>query len=230
MANSNYINALVLSIENHFKNVEDTLKKCDKLQNAKKEYYQAFNELHSNIDKVEKNKEEFKQKEQKAKKKVDFLQKEIGIICNDYSNLEPLSISIFGEWGSGKTYLLRGIKYEFDKKLEEKKELWDRVYKELYKEEKSSYMEIPIFFNAWRFEKEEHIIIPLFKTMLSQLEKYSKEYDRARFIYEKIKLVAISLVSSLQYSKEALKALIDIFSGDFKNIDNLIKFFNLKRV
>jgi len=30
---------------------------------------------------------------------------------------------------------------------------------------------VPIF-NAWRFEKDEHIIIPLFKTLLSELDNY----------------------------------------------------------
>jgi predicted KAP-like P-loop ATPase len=62
------------------------------------------------------------------------------------------SVGIFGEWGSGKTKLLKGIDNYFKKNH-------DNI--------------IPVFFNAWRFEKDKHIIIPLFKTMLGVLKKIS---------------------------------------------------------
>lgn len=46
------------------------------------------------------------------------------------------------------------------------------------KEELPNATIVPIFFNAWRFEKEEHLIIPLLKTISSELRDYSKADQR----------------------------------------------------
>ena len=70
-------------------------------------------------------------------------------------NIEPsLVIGLFGEWGSGKSHLLGLLEEEYkDYKLTDKQ------------------LTIPILFNPWRFEKEEHLIIPLMKTTELALNK-----------------------------------------------------------
>ena len=67
-------------------------------------------------------------------------------------NKKSLTIGIFGEWGSGKSRLLAEIKDSFKED--------DKI--------------IPIQFNAWRFEKEEHIIIPMLKSAFYEIEKNKK--------------------------------------------------------
>lgn len=58
----------------------------------------------------------------------------------------PFCIGIYGKWGSGKASFMR---------LLEKRLL----------EEKTNPRAIPVWFNPWRYEKEEHLIIPFLKTM-----------------------------------------------------------------
>ena len=59
-------------------------------------------------------------------------------------------VSLYGEWGIGKTKVLRDVEMLFDEELEEGER------------EKET---IPIFFNPWRYEHEAHIIVPLFQTI-----------------------------------------------------------------
>lgn len=60
--------------------------------------------------------------------------------------LKPLVMGIQGDWGSGKTTLLQAIHDKVD-------------------EQKGETRVIPVLFNAWRFEKEEHLIIPLLHSL-----------------------------------------------------------------
>lgn len=59
----------------------------------------------------------------------------------------PFTIGIFGEWGTGKTSLMRMIKRELD-----------------------SHPEVAtVWFNAWQYEQEDHPIVPLLATILQGL-------------------------------------------------------------
>ena len=60
----------------------------------------------------------------------------------------PFTIGVFGEWGNGKTSLMR---------------LTESNLKE------HSHV-ITVWFNAWRYEKEEHPIVPLVGTIVRELE------------------------------------------------------------
>ena len=66
------------------------------------------------------------------------------------------AIGIFGDWGSGKTTLMDAIKREL--------EVSDVV--------------IPVSFNAWRYEREEHLIVPLLDTLREGLVNWSDEAER----------------------------------------------------
>jgi formylglycine-generating enzyme required for sulfatase activity len=61
---------------------------------------------------------------------------------------DSITIGVFGEWGTGKTSLMRLIKDEVDC-------------------EKGA---VGVWFNAWQYEKEEHLIVPLTATINKQLE------------------------------------------------------------
>lgn len=61
----------------------------------------------------------------------------------------PFTIGVFGEWGTGKTSLMRLVQTDLD----------------------TSDTVVTVWFNAWRFEKEEHPIVPLVGTIIGELEK-----------------------------------------------------------
>jgi hypothetical protein len=62
----------------------------------------------------------------------------------------PFTIGIFGEWGSGKTSLMRLIETQLntDKRV------------------------LTVWFNAWRYENEEHPIVPLVGSIIRELQKH----------------------------------------------------------
>ena len=70
---------------------------------------------------------------------------------------DSITIGVFGNWGTGKTSLMRLIKSEVDR-------------------EESA---VGVWFNAWQYEKEEHLIVPLTATITKQLESQaSKQVER----------------------------------------------------
>ena len=67
----------------------------------------------------------------------------------------PFCIGIFGKWGSGKTSFMHLL----EKRLSE---------------HKTRPLAIPVWFNPWRFQKEEHLIIPFLKTIENRMKRYSE--------------------------------------------------------
>ena len=88
---------------------------------------------------------------------LDFNQY-VEAIFNIIQNSDPnFSIGIYGEWGTGKTTLMSAIK----KKIENSNTNQDGT------------KIIPVWFNAWRYEREENqATIPLMKTIAYTLEEY----------------------------------------------------------
>ncbi len=82
-------------------------------------------------------------------------------------SIEPrgsFTIGILGEWGQGKTSLLKQLKKSLDRQFETTDEAV-----------------LTAWFNPWRYSGESHFIIPLLTTLLSRLSSYlegsSKEKD-----------------------------------------------------
>ncbi|MBF8276237.1 MAG: hypothetical protein HW390_1310 [Candidatus Brocadiaceae bacterium] len=75
----------------------------------------------------------------------------------------PFCIGIFGKWGSGKTSFMRLL----EKRLSASG---------------SKPFIVPVWFNPWRYQKEEHLIIPFLKTIeiaiKRRFEKIEKETDK----------------------------------------------------
>lgn len=65
----------------------------------------------------------------------------------------PFTIGIFGDWGTGKTSLMRMIQ------------------RELANEEEI----LTVWFEAWRYGREDHPIIPLVSTIIRQIEKQTED-------------------------------------------------------
>jgi len=68
----------------------------------------------------------------------------------------PFTIGVFGEWGTGKTSLMRLI----EKRLDDEGTV------------------VTVWFNAWRYEQEDHPIVPLVGTIVQALEKHRTFRDR----------------------------------------------------
>lgn len=66
----------------------------------------------------------------------------------------PLTIGLFGAWGSGKTLQLETLAQRFSDQLEQQASGGAQ----------DSSFTLPVFFNAWRHESEDHLIVPLLKT------------------------------------------------------------------
>ena len=82
------------------------------------------------------------------------------------------TIGVFGQWGQGKTSMLRQIKHALDESQNEPN-----------KSKKARQPIITAWFNPWQFTKEDHIIIPFFHTLVSYFEEYqeSLKYPSANF-------------------------------------------------
>jgi GTPase SAR1 family protein len=91
------------------------------------------------------------------------------------------AIGIFGGWGSGKTTLMRAI----EARLNERQDI------------------VTIWFNAWRFEHEGNMIVPLIDVLrdaLSRLAKSSPEprrRERARIAADRIARAGRALLASI---------------------------------
>lgn len=70
------------------------------------------------------------------------------------------AIGIFGGWGSGKTTLMRAIEKRIS---EEGRPSAKRI--------------VPVQFSAWRYEKEQHLIVPLLDSVRERLISWSEERE-----------------------------------------------------
>ncbi len=66
------------------------------------------------------------------------------------------TIGVYGEWGQGKTSMLRQIKKSLDGK-----------------EDGGSIPVLTSWFNPWQFTGEEHLIIPFFHSVVNDLKKFN---------------------------------------------------------
>jgi formylglycine-generating enzyme required for sulfatase activity len=65
----------------------------------------------------------------------------------------PFCIGIYGKWGTGKTSFMHLLQNKLG-------------------EDGDPPHVVPVWFNPWRYEKEEHLIIPFLKTIEQSIDKY----------------------------------------------------------
>jgi len=91
----------------------------------------------------------------------------VGEIDAEGRGRRALVVGLFGEWGSGKTLHLQHIEAYFKNRLSQMSRSGSTP----------ETLTIPIFFNAWRYEAEPHLIIPLLKTTQYQLNNWYEVYQ-----------------------------------------------------
>ena len=83
----------------------------------------------------------------------------------DESLEDTLVVGLYGEWGCGKTAWLKRLESKFEAEPEAQLESGEHA------------ITVPVFFNAWRFEKEEHLIVPLLKTAQERLGQFGQRKE-----------------------------------------------------
>lgn len=79
--------------------------------------------------------------------------------------------SIYGEWGIGKTRVLKGLYRRYDEAL-------DRLL-HAPETDANTPLVIPVLFEAWRYEHEDHLVIPLLKTIEYRLRQVGEAAQKA---------------------------------------------------
>lgn len=74
----------------------------------------------------------------------------------------PFTIGVYGGWGQGKTSLLKHAKDLLDRRSERTS---NRLYPQV----------VTVFFNAWRYEREPHPIVPLVATIADAVQRRINE-------------------------------------------------------
>lgn len=89
---------------------------------------------------------------------------------------DPLVVGIFGEWGSGKSFLLRQVmemaQTEANRRIAE------------HREQDTEPLTVPVFFQPWKYEHEKHLLVPLLlhiqSDLQSALQRAMPDYSRNR--------------------------------------------------
>jgi len=92
------------------------------------------------------------------------------------------TIGIFGKWGSGKTTLLKKIQYLLE----------------------SSYSEkvLTVFFDAWRYQREEHMLLPILDTLFEHLKRKETHWRKFR---SKLKRLTASMATAMTFKLPLLE-------------------------
>jgi hypothetical protein len=80
-------------------------------------------------------------------------------------------VSVYGEWGIGKTRVLKGLYTRYDAALERLLQAPET--------DANTPLVIPVLFEAWRYEHEEHLVVPLLKTIEFRLRQVGEASQKA---------------------------------------------------
>lgn len=100
---------------------------------------------------------------------------------------QPLTIGLFGGWGSGKTLHLTHLRDQF----------WNA------KHDATQPVTLPVLFNAWRHESEPHLIVPLLKTTQHTLNRWLQLHKK---VSDEVHSALTTTVGSLKNFALALGA------------------------
>ncbi len=126
----------------------------------------------------------------------------------------PFVFGVLGDWGTGKTSVLRLLEARFRDQNGAIKRLPDG--KEIF---------VPIWFDAWKYENEAHIVYPLLYAIKQQYERDVPQEQRSRIAAAFQTVLATSL---LAVGQVGLKAMLQTLTGGAVNLKELEE--ALKRV
>ena len=80
---------------------------------------------------------------------------------------DPMVVGLFGEWGAGKSYLLN--------LMQDQSKAWAKDRIGFHYLDGKAGLTIPVLFQPWKYEHEEHLHVPLMLHIFSELQKYEKK-------------------------------------------------------
>ena len=109
----------------------------------------------------------------------------------------PFCIGIYGKWGSGKTSFMHLLHNEL-------KEIKNKPYP------------VPVWFNPWRYEEEEHLIVPFLRTIERDLRIYAARIEERKGRLSKVKgLVKDGVIATAEASWDVVTALASAVEVNF---------------
>ncbi len=111
----------------------------------------------------------------------------------------PITIGIFGNWGSGKTSLLRLMRKIVDS------------------EGLGHNAAVAVWFNAWQYEREEHLIVPLIATIARDIKKKEKQLEGIRKKEEQLEGIYIN-----DKKDESASKALDIMKAGGKKVHDAL--------
>ncbi|MES9903716.1 MAG: SUMF1/EgtB/PvdO family nonheme iron enzyme [Sedimenticola sp.] len=119
-----------------------------------------------------------------------------------------LVIGVFGEWGSGKSNLLQLVHESFG--LEDGAD----------GDEKGGrpHPVIVVAFNPWRYEKEEHLLVPLLKTVELEIERHIRDNET---FWKKLGLLE-HLKEGGRFAGVSALAFMGAFKGKFTLVKDVV--------
>ena len=107
----------------------------------------------------------------------------------------PFCIGIYGRWGTGKTSFMHLLQNKLG-------------------EDGNPPHVVPVWFNPWRYEKEEHLIIPFLKTIEKSINSYVKRQEAAQ--KGKQKKAFLNLLSGLKTAAMKMGEVASAFAYGMK--------------
>ncbi len=107
----------------------------------------------------------------------------------------PMTIGVFGNWGSGKTSLMRLMHDIVDNTDPQKRAA------------------VPVWFNAWQYEREEHLIIPLIATIARDIKKKQAQWEKITLDTKVSKVAKVSLKKIIEGGEKVHNALRAVIYG-----------------
>jgi hypothetical protein len=189
-----YAKVIVEQIERNFQKLHDTVTVCRDIKESIYAYRQDTKTNNDDIFLL-----------QDSSEKIKLYQKNIDdLVCDDYRTIESLTVGIFGESGSGKTHQLNLIRNNIIKRTVS-----------------FPTTTIPILFNAWRYEDEKYIIIPLIKTLIEAIEDYERNFSIStkgdlKSLISNLKVILYSLSYGLNLPKNTKNLAKESSRGDIR--------------
>ena len=94
----------------------------------------------------------------------------------------PFTIGVFGDWGFGKTSLLRQAR---------------SLVEDYARKQKGASRPVTVWFNAWQYEKEEHLIVPLLATIVREIEEHESLWGKTKDLCRELGRLLLSTVYSI---------------------------------
>ncbi|GEM_PF-2012443 len=134
------------------------------------------------------------------------------------AEIAPLTVGIFGSWGSGKTSLMQMLRDEMAARAKRAEAAHEpRI--------------ITLWFNAWRYEGKEEVQSALIHAILRELEKDTSLLDDMKDTFARLKKGASVIKLAKTITKSAItltpnfSELLDAFSDEAKAVSDTMETF-----